>query len=259
MRSPISYFGGKSRLSKRIVSMMPDDHVCYCEPFSGAAWVLFAKETSKVEVINDMDNELVTFWRVIQNHLQAFLDYYKYAVVSRHLFNLENKKNPETLTDIQKAARYYYLQSLGFGGKTVKRTWGAGALSPAGLNLSTMEETLLNVHWRLERVTIENMDAIQCIQKYDRKETFFYVDPPYYEVSQCYAHTFCAGDFARLLQTLKTLHGRFILSLNDHPNVRDLFASFNLIKVNVKYSTGNSRVSRNTRSKDRAELLIKNF
>ena len=143
MNSLISYLGGKSRLVKKIVPLIPDDHLCYCEPFCGAAWILFGKQPSKVEVINDMDGELITFWRVIQNHLEEFLRYFRFALISRKLFDLENMKNPETLTDIQKAVRYFYLQKNCFGGKTVGRTFGMGATSGPRLRACSRSMTKL--------------------------------------------------------------------------------------------------------------------
>lgn len=259
MNSPIIYFGGKSRLSKRIVPMIPKDHVCYCEPFCGAAWILFKKQISQVEVINDVDSELVNFWRIIQRHLQPFLEYFKFAVISREVFNLENRKDPATLTDLERAVRYYYLQRLSFGGKTSGRTFGSGAMRPMNLNLTTIEESLLEIHWRLERVTIEHLDACRCIEKYDRKETFFYVDPPYYHVTQCYCRPFEDKDFQRLAMALSSIKGRFILSLNDHPDIRAMFKRFHQIRVATKYSFGNSRVAAETRSKERSELIIHNL
>lgn len=255
----MNYLGGKSRLAKQIVSRIPADHVCYCEPFAGAAWILFSKEPSRTEIINDMDNELVTFWRVVQNHLQPFLDYFKYAVISRKLFELENMKRPETLTDIQRAVRYYYLQRLGFGGKTVSRTFGTGPMRPGGLNLTTIEETLLEVHWRLERVTIEHLDAGRCIQVYDRPDTFFYIDPPYFRLSQGYAHKFTDADFIRLRDLLATIKGRFLLSLNDAPEIRELLKGFTQERVSLRYSVGNSRTVADTRTEPRFELFITNF
>ena len=72
MNSPFAYIGGKSRLAKQIISIIPD-HKTYCEAFSGAAWVFFKKPPSKVEVLNDLDSELITFYRVVQNHLEEFL------------------------------------------------------------------------------------------------------------------------------------------------------------------------------------------
>jgi DNA adenine methylase len=258
MNSPISYFGGKSRLAKRIVPMIPS-HVCYCEPFCGAAWILFKKEPSTTEVINDLDGELVNFWRIVQNHLQPFLEYFKYAIVSRKLFEIENRRDPTTLTDLQRAVRYYYLQRLGFGGKTSNRTFGAGAQRPTNLNLLTLEESLLETHWRLQRVTIENLDVVKCVEKYDRKDTFFYIDPPYYHTAQDYCRPFEDADFQRLVTAISSIKGRFILSLNDHEDIRKMFKSFRQVKIATKYSSGNSRTRADTRSVERFELLIHNL
>ncbi|MFA7334821.1 MAG: DNA adenine methylase [Kiritimatiellia bacterium] len=256
--SPISYFGGKYRLSKRIIPLIPK-HTCYVEPFCGAAWVLFKKEPSKHEVINDLDNELVNFWRVIQNHIQPFLEYFKYAVISRKMFDLENRKDPSTLTDLQRAVRYYYLQRLTFAGKSAGRIFAAGPSRPTNLNLLTLEESIIQVHWRLSQVTIENLDACKCIQKYDRPDTFHYVDPPYWDVLQDYAHKFAEDDFTRLRLTLDAVKGKFILSLNDKPDVRRRFKGFKMIAISTTYSSGNTNMSLETRGKPRGELLIHNM
>jgi len=258
MNSPLSYLGGKSRLADRIVEIIPEDHTCYCEPFCGAAWVFFRKQPSKVEVINDADGELVTFWRVIQNHLEEFLRYYRFAIVSRELFDLANKMNPETLTDVQRAVRYFYLQKSGFGGKTVSRTFGTGATSPARLNLVTLEETLLEVHWRLARVTVEHLDAVECIRRYDRPETLYYLDPPYWHTAG-YAVPFGDNDYPRLCEALSGLTGRFILSLNDTPEVRRIFKVFKMQRIKTTYSSGNGRVAAVDRSASRSELIIHNL
>lgn len=258
MNSPLSYLGGKSRLAERIVKLIPEDHTCYCEPFCGAAWVFFRKQPSKVEVINDMDGELITFWRIIQNHLEEFLRYYRFAIVSRKLFELANMMDPRTLTDIQRAARYFYLQKSGFGGKTFKRTFGTGATSGPRLNLTTLEETLLEVHWRLARVTVENLDAIECIKIYDRPETLFYLDPPYWHTAG-YAVPFDDKDYPRLRSTLNSVAGRFILSLNDTQEVRSIFKGFRIQKVITTYSSGNGRCKNVDRTKSRSEVIIHNL
>lgn len=256
MNSPLNYLGGKSRLADRIVKLIPPDHLCYCEAFCGASWVLFAKDPSKVEVINDMDRELVTFWRVIQNHLEEFLRYFKYAVVSRSIFELENRKNPDTLTDVQRAVRYYYLQRCGFGGRVTSRTFGTGCTRPPGLNVTTIEERLLEVHWRMSKVTIEHLDACECIRRYDRPTTLFYLDPPYWETAG-YAVPFKADDYTRLRDTVRKISGRFIMSLNDAPAVRQIFADFKIMKVHTRYSTGRSDEA--SRSELQSEVIIRNF
>lgn len=86
MKSPFPYLGGKSRLATRIVSMLPADHDCYCEPFCGGGWVFFGKAPGRCEVLNDINGELVRFFRVVQTHLEEFLRYFRFAVVSRELF-----------------------------------------------------------------------------------------------------------------------------------------------------------------------------
>ena len=254
MRSPLNYLGGKSRLADRIVKLIPDDHVCYCEAFCGAAWVLFTKAESKVEVINDMDRELVTFWRVVQNHLEEFLRFYRHAVISREIFEIEKKKDPTTLTDIQRAARYYYLQRLAFGGKTVDRTFGTSALGTPRLNIANIEETLLEVHWRLKKVTIENLPALECIRRYDRPSTFFYLDPPYWETAG-YAVPFGPADYDALARTLSGIQGRFLLSLNDVPDVRRIFGRFQIRTVKTGYTVANGRGG-GDRAAERTEVLI---
>lgn len=258
MRSPLNYLGGKSKLARVIVPMIPQDHVCYCEAFSGAAWIFFSKTPSKVEVLNDADGELVNFWRIIQNHLEPFLEYFKFAVVSRKIFDLEKAKRPETLTDIQRAVRYYYLQRLSFGGKPTNRYFGTSAQCPSGLNLTDLAERLLEVHWRLEKVVIENLDAVKCIERYDRTDTLFYLDPPYYGLCQDYAAKFARQDFERLRACLDRIKGRFILSLNDCPEVRELFCGFQFKTVALTYSLANGRTKTDARSKERGEVIIHN-
>lgn len=258
MKSPLNYLGGKSKLARVIVPLFPADHVCYCEAFSGAAWVFFSKEPSKVEVLNDADGELVNFWRIIQNHLEPFLDYFKFAVISRKVFDWEKAKRPETLTDIQRAVRYYYLQRLCFGGKPAQRNFGVRTQGAPGLNLTDISERLLEVHWRLERVVIENLDVIKCIERYDRPDTLFYLDPPYYGLTQDYVSKFVHEDFVRLRSTLDGIKGRFVLSLNDCAEVRKIFDGYQFKSVSLTYSVGNGRLKSDTRSKQRGEVIIHN-
>ena len=254
MKSPLTYMGGKSRLAPTIVKKIPA-HKCYVEPFCGACWVFLNKEPVPAEIINDRDSELATFWRVIQNHLEEFLRYYSKSVTSREIFDLENKKDPATMTDIQRATRYFYIQRHAFGGKVDGRTFGTSTTGGSPLHITNLEETIMEVHWRMKRVTIENLDAVACITKYDRPHTFFYLDPPYYETAG-YADPFCHGDYVRLRAALDQIKGKFLLSLNDHPQVREIFKGFKIQRVTLKYSIGRSAASR---EKTRGEVLIQNY
>ena len=257
LKSPLGYLGGKSRLAKRIVERIPP-HTTYVEPFCGGAWVYFTKSPSRVEILNDRDGELVKFWSVIRHHLPEFLRCLDFSMVSREQFEMESRQDPTTMTDVQRAVRYYRLQRMGFGGKTTKRNFGTSTTRPNSLNLLSVEDKLKKTHQRMARTTVENLDACDCIKRYDSPETLFYIDPPYGE-ADFYAVSFKGDDFKRLAETLRTINGKFILSLNDTPEVRAIFADFQIESIETKYSLANSKVAAGTRGVDRKEVLIKNF
>src|SRR3984885_5761346 len=104
MAGPLSYIGGKNRLAKRVIEIFPE-HTTYVEAFAGGAQVFFRKEPSPVEVLNDLDQEIVNFFRVCQLHHGELLRYLKFVLVSRRWFALFEGENPEVLTDVQRAAR----------------------------------------------------------------------------------------------------------------------------------------------------------
>jgi DNA adenine methylase len=253
MDSPLCYVGGKSRLAKIISEEIPE-HKTYCEVFAGAAWVFFRKEPSQIEVINDLDGDLITFYRVVQNHLEEFLRQFKWLITSREVFqDYTRQVDAGGLTDIQRAARYYYIQRLCFGGKVKGRTFGTAVDRPPRINLLRIEEEMSDIHIRLARVTIEHLDYKDLIEKYDRNETFFYLDPPYYK-APFYKHNFLKlEDYQTLSELLSKIHGKFILSLNDHPDIQKIFSSFNMAPVVVPYSVGQKKRAPGK------ELLITNY
>ena len=207
--------GGKYQLSKRIVAMLPP-HTCYCEPFAGAAWVYWRKPESKVEVINDINREIVTFYRVIQHHLEEFVRYFKWILVSRDEFERLKRVEPDTLTDIQRAARFYYLQQSCFGGRLTSPSFGYASVRGPKLNLLRIEEQLSAAHLRLARTYVECLPYYEVISRYDKEGTLFYIDPPYWDCEDYYGKgIFSREDFGRLAEQLKGIEGKFILSLND--------------------------------------------
>ena len=115
LNSPFKWVGGKSRLRKPIIDLLPE-HTCYVEPFSGAAWVLFGKPPSQVEILNDIDQELITFFRVIKSEPEKLIDSFELELVSRTEFERLADLNPKELSDIERAHRFYYLIMAGWGG-----------------------------------------------------------------------------------------------------------------------------------------------
>ena len=138
-RPIIPWIGGKRRLAKHLLPLFPE-HQCYVEPFCGAAALFFLKPPVKAEVLNDINGDLVNLYRVVQHHLDEFVRQFRWALVSREIWMWMNATPGETLTDIQRAARFFYLQKLGFGGKVDGRTFGTGTTTRVRLNLLRLEE-----------------------------------------------------------------------------------------------------------------------
>lgn len=250
-RSPLSYIGGKNRLAKQIIEIFPK-HTTYVEPFAGGAQVFFRKEPSKVEVLNDLDGEIANFYRVCQNHYEELLRYFKFAIVGRSSFDLLKKTDPSTLTDIQRAARYLYLLKNCFASLVVNPVYHRNVVQPPGFNLENLPELIHKSHKRLERVQIECAPYEEVLKRYDRAGTLFYLDPPYYG-RKLYHFNLSHADFEQLAERLAKLKGKFILSLNDVPEVRTLFRRFHIKEVALHY-TSQKRAGKRYR-----EVLITNF
>ena len=170
----IPWIGGKRKLARHIIPLFPD-HTCYVEPFCGAAALFFLKEPVKVEVLNDINGDLINLYRVIKHHLEEFTRQFKWSLTSRQIFDWLGITPPEILTDIQCAARFFYLQKLSFGGKVESRTFGTATTSPLRLNLLRLEEDLSQAHLRLARATIKPQYWEECIKRYERPHTLFFV------------------------------------------------------------------------------------
>jgi DNA adenine methylase len=205
--------------------------------FRGRGRALLHAPPAQVEVINDINGELVNLYRVVQHHLEEFVRQFKWALSSRQVFKWLQDTIPETLTDIQRAARFYYLQQNCFGGKIEGQSFGTATTAPPGLNLLRLEETLSAAHLRLSNTFVERLDWKMCIDKYDRPHTLFYLDPPYWE-TEGYGVLFPYSEYVEMATRLRLLKGRAIVSLNDHPDIRRAFEGFHIETVDIKYTVG---------------------
>ena len=199
------------------------------------------------------DEALVNLYRIVQHHFEEFVKQFKYMVISRKIFEILKRQDSFTLTDIHRAVKYFYLLKTSFSARLTG--FGYGTNKRPSLNLLTLEETILEMHWRLARVIIENLDWRDCINRYDRSHTLFYLDPPYYQAKD-YKYNLKEEDFAALAAILGQIKGKFLLSLGDHPLMRKLFKSFKIEFLMTKYSTSKKE---ETRGKLKKELLINNF
>lgn len=249
-RPLIPWIGGKRRLSDKLLPLFPE-HTCYVEAFAGAAAVLFAKAPVTTEVINDVNGDLVNLYRVVKNHVDEFLRQFRWALASRQLFEWLQITPPETLTDIQRAARFYYLQRLAFGGRVAGQTFGTSTTSRPSINLLRLEQDLSDAHLRLSQVVIERLEWRECLQRYDRPHTFFYLDPPYWG-TEGYGVPFGREQYDQLAEAMRLLKGKAILSVNDVPEMRAAFKGFRTKRVELAYTVGRSAESRTRRG----ELIV---
>ena len=244
----IPWLGGKRRLADILIPRFPP-HTCYVEVFAGGAALYMLRPPADVEVINDVNGELTNLYRVIKHHFEEFYRQLKYSLSSRDIFKWTQDTPPETLTDVQRAARFFYLQQHCFGGKVDGQTWGTATTAPP-MNLLRLEETLSAAHIRLASTYIENRDWAKCIEVYDRPHTFFYMDPPYLETAG-YGVPFGIEQYEKMADLMRTIKGKAILSINDHPEIRRIFAGFQLEEVPIEYTVGGGG-----RAVARTELII---
>lgn len=248
----VPWIGGKRRLAKHILPLFPA-HTCYVEPFCGAAALYFLKTPSKIEVINDINGELVNLYRVVKHHLEEFVRQFKWALISRQIYKWLQDTPEETLTDIQRAARFYYLQKQAFGGKVADHTFGTSTTSAPRFNLLRIEEELSMAHLRLSRTLIEHLNWHQCIERYDRPHTLFYCDPPYWG-TEGYGVAFGLENYDHMAELARRIKGKMIISVNDIPEMRQAFNGLNIQTVDISY---NLKVT--GKATPKKELVICNF
>jgi len=231
----IPWIGGKRRLADTLLSRFPM-HDCYVEVFAGGAALFFMRPPAKVEVINDVNGDLVNLYRVVQHHLEEFVRQFRWALSSRQVFKWQQDAHPPGMTDIQRAARFFYLQQQAFGGRVEGQSWGTATTQPA-INLLRIEENLSAAHLRLDGVYVENLSWEACIDRYDRAHTLFYCDPPYWE-TEGYGVEFGWEHYERLAAKMASLKGKLVLSLNDHPAIRECFKAFEMESLEIDYTVG---------------------
>lgn len=241
VRPAAAYLGGKRNLAKVLVPMIDAiDHETYAEPFVGMGGVfLRRRHQPKQEVINDVNGELITFYRVLQNHYAFFMEMMRFQIASRAEFDRLVRTDPSTLTDLQRAARFFYLQRNAFGGKVTGQNFGVSLGRSSAFDVTRLAPLLDELHSRLAGVIIECEPYAAHIARYDRPGTLFYLDPPYYGGENDYGRNiFERQDYARLADVLASIKGRFILSINDTPEIRETFSRFKREEVSTSYTIG---------------------
>lgn len=250
MNSFLSWVGGKNTLKKEIVSRFPKEYDKYIEVFGGAAWVLFYKDKKGYEVYNDLNGDLVNLFKCVKFHMPELKRELSGNLNSRRLFNeIKESFNFKGQTDIQRAARFFMLVKMSYGSKC--ETFGC-----IKKNISAAVDFLETAQERLSSVIIENMSFEKLIERYDKKDALFYLDPPYYGSEKYYQIQFSEDNHKMLAEMLKNIKGKFLLSYNDCEFVRKLYSQFNVEAVK---RGSNLKEGCTGKDKDYYELIIRNY
>jgi DNA adenine methylase len=217
LKTPITYYGGKQTLVSKLLPLIPK-HSLYCEPYFGGGALFFAKSPSEVEVINDLNGEVVNFFKVVKTDFSALQKEIIATPHSREEFKKAKViyDHPELFDKIKRAWAFWTLTNQGFAGMI--GSWGFGRTNSKEVTLSNKREGFTEVYKkRLDKVQMECNDALKVIDRCDSKDSFFYLDPPYYNSHQGHYKGFSESDFEALLQKAAKLKGKFILSSYPSP------------------------------------------
>ncbi len=196
-------------------------------------------------MINDLNREVATFFRILQRHYVAFMEMIRFQLTTRAEFVRLVATDPATLTDLERAARFLYLQRTAFGGRVAGRNFGVSPNNSGRFDITKLGPMLEDLHTRLAGVVIECLPYGEFITRYDRPDTLFYLDPPYWGCEGDYGKAlFERADFERLATQLEGIQERFIMSLNDRPVIRKIFASFEIEAVQTTYTVSRKVESR---------------
>jgi DNA adenine methylase len=255
--SVISRQGGKSRLAKHIVPLFPP-HKFYAEVFGGAAWILLNKQESLIEIFNDIEGNIVNLFRVIRDFPGEFVNRLRYDIIARETFDKYKEADLQVLDPFDRAIKYYYVYCNSFSSDMstfIKRD----RITNPNRFATRLPKLIEEFSKRMINVVIENLDFREFFNKYNGKEWLYYLDPPYYGV-EGYAEPFKEQEHKDLADILiNKFEGKFILSYNDLPEIRDLYSQFNVQTLNTIYQAANRpKVSKGLSGK-KSELIITNF
>lgn len=230
LRSPFWWLGGKGHMVAKLLEIVPSGGKPYCEPYCGAASVFFAREPAPVEVLNDLNGDIVNFFRVLQNRetfeeLRHRLMYTPYA--RAEFARAIELLNSEGADEVTRAWAFFVFQNQGFAGNSQNKTgsWGRVFESYGGIagivNKWLMRLSMLDAfRWRIMCAQIDNRDAIEVIEYWDNENAVFYIDPPYHpetRISGKYKHEATDEHYKALIETLLNVNGAVVLSGYAHP------------------------------------------
>lgn len=242
---------------KKIIPLFPK-HKTYIEPFCGGCSVLLNKSPVPIEVINDLDGDLINFWRVVRDHHKEFIHSFDYTLCSREVFQeyLQRFKRAEYDNDIQRAHIFYYINRACYAAKMDSPSYGVSGDRHSSLRISGIEDTINRVYERLKDAQIECLPFDDLMPRYDNECVLFFLDPPYHTGQGYRVGSFDDDSYQQLADICAHMKGKFLMTINDDDFIREVFKGFNIVaERDVKYSLDSNA---KTRRKSK-ELIITNY
>ncbi len=253
MNSFMSWVGGKKALRDVIVPRLCHSCDRYVEVFGGGGWILFHKQPSKFEVYNDFNPNLANLYRCVRDLPEELCEELRYSLNSRLDFEhiRETLKSKTEIPDIKRAAYFYQI---------IRESYASG-LDSFGAQPHNMWRNfplITEASRRLQTVVIENKDFEKLIAQYDRPNTIFYLDPPYYETEDYYEDVgFTRADHQRLCNALMGIKGKFLMSYNACPEIAEMYSREGIM---IETTTRLSNIAqRFAAGKQYPEFLISNY
>lgn len=258
MKTLLQYYGGKATMLDILLPLIPE-HEMYVEPFIGGGSVFWAKPHAKCEVINDKNDMIVNFYRVVKTDFDALKREVCASLHSRSLYTeaREIYANPENYDAVKKAWAVWFLAAMSYG-HSLTGSFGYSRDGEYARKLCAYKEAFTAAYARrLERVTIENNDAVKIIKAWDAPHAFFYLDPPYVGAVQGHYAGYSQEEFNALLDVLDGLRGKFLMSSYANERLEEHAArnGWQMAKVDMR----STACVNDTRRREKTEVLTANY
>lgn len=256
MNAAFAWPGGKKALTRTLLSLLPA-HSRYVEVFAGSAKLLFAKEPARMEVINDLNGEVINFYRVAKHRPAELAEMLERECI--HAGRFRELLSAQPVCEVERAMKFAYLAWYSFGAKGEHFASSTAKDSKIARPLTRVRDLFADVSQRLHTVKIEQRDFAEILARYDAADTLFYLDPPYVCFQPNGRYKPLEEDRrAALFDQLAQLKGKFILSFDDHPEIRRRSKQhgFCVRSESVTYTLAGNRGTKPPKFK---EVLVANF
>ena len=247
MKAILKYPGAKNRIADWICGYIPQ-HEVYLELFAGSLAVFFAKAPSRIETVNDLDGNVVNYFRVIRDKHEELMEALKLTPYARDEYYAAFKESEDD-TDVEKARKFAVRCWQGFGCSNLYRN-GFRSSQQANSPHTTKEwrdipERLKWASGRLMNAQIENLPAVELLKRYNTPDVFIYADPPYLHGTRknyLYKHEMKDADHIELLNALMDHQGKVLLSGYDNDLYNDMLAGWKKEQISTQAEGGIKRI-----------------